>query len=268
MKIAIYSDLHLEMFPFTDESLKCNADVLVLAGDIIACIHHDETMFETLKHLVSEWKDRPIIYVLGNHEYYSSLKNDMNSVVKTFEEYTDKNIPNMTVLENSTKVIDDVIFYGGTGWTDFNKGNYINMQEAQLRMNDFRMIFSEDQKKITPFDLKKMHDVFMKSLKKFNNDSKYNHLKRVLIMHHSPEFFQEGSRYVWNKITSAFSCTDFTENHVNNLKMIIHGHDHDHNRKNELWGCPIYTNQRGYSISGHDKYECEGFNKNGLIINV
>jgi predicted phosphodiesterase len=61
MRVHILSDLHLEFgstpIPRTD------ADVVVLAGDI----HLGR---EGRKWIRSQFTDKPVIYVLGNHEFY------------------------------------------------------------------------------------------------------------------------------------------------------------------------------------------------------
>jgi len=61
MRVHIVSDLHRE-FGYNDINLKL-ADVLVLAGDT-------DLGVKGISWLKSLSLDIPIIYVLGNHEYY------------------------------------------------------------------------------------------------------------------------------------------------------------------------------------------------------
>jgi predicted phosphodiesterase len=61
MKIQIISDLHQE-FGYTDLSFN-NADIVVLAGDV----NLGTKGIEWVKAKIS---GKPVIYVLGNHEYY------------------------------------------------------------------------------------------------------------------------------------------------------------------------------------------------------
>ncbi|WP_418360304.1 metallophosphoesterase [Sphingobacterium detergens] len=61
MKIHIVSDLHRE-FGYNDINLNI-ADVLVMTGDI-------DLGVKGINWLKSLCLDIPIIYVLGNHEYY------------------------------------------------------------------------------------------------------------------------------------------------------------------------------------------------------
>ena len=67
MKIALYSDLHLELYPEEDtwEPPVLDADLVILAGDIDAGIHGIEWAARTFR----QQQRRPeIIYVPGNHE--------------------------------------------------------------------------------------------------------------------------------------------------------------------------------------------------------
>ena len=61
MKIQILSDLHIEFQDYTYQ--KCDADVVVLAGDI-------HTKDKGIKWAIENIVDKPVIYVLGNHEFY------------------------------------------------------------------------------------------------------------------------------------------------------------------------------------------------------
>lgn len=61
MKIQIISDLHQE-FGMTDLSFD-NADVVIIAGDV----NLGTKGIDWIKSRISK---KPVIYVLGNHEYY------------------------------------------------------------------------------------------------------------------------------------------------------------------------------------------------------
>ncbi|GAB1537707.1 hypothetical protein NUACC21_03600 [Scytonema sp. NUACC21] len=63
MKIQILSDLHLEFQPF--HIPHTDADVFVLAGDI-------NLGKKGVAWAVENIPSKPVIYVLGNHEYYGA----------------------------------------------------------------------------------------------------------------------------------------------------------------------------------------------------
>ncbi len=61
MRLHILSDLHLEFAPFvTPDAVP---DAVILAGDI-------HTGRNGLKWALQTFPDHPVIYVLGNHEFY------------------------------------------------------------------------------------------------------------------------------------------------------------------------------------------------------
>jgi hypothetical protein len=60
MRLHILSDLHLEFEPFTPAAVE--ADAVILA-DV-------STGHNGLKWALKSFPDRPVIYVLGNHEFY------------------------------------------------------------------------------------------------------------------------------------------------------------------------------------------------------
>lgn len=61
MKIQIISDLHQE-FGYTDLNFD-RSDVVVLAGDV-------NLGTKGVEWIKSKIPDKPVLYVLGNHEYY------------------------------------------------------------------------------------------------------------------------------------------------------------------------------------------------------
>jgi len=62
MKIQIYSDIHNEFRHY--EPKDTDADVVVLAGDI-------DTGLKAINWAWDLFKDKPVIYIAGNHEHYN-----------------------------------------------------------------------------------------------------------------------------------------------------------------------------------------------------
>src|SRR5207245_1750395 len=105
-----------------------NADVVVLAGDV-------EVGHNGLNWIRAAIPQTPVIYVLGNHEFYG----------QTLPELTDElrqkaNGTNVHVLENSRVDLGEVTFLGATLWTDFalNGDPVVGGLVAEQGMNDFR----------------------------------------------------------------------------------------------------------------------------------
>jgi len=110
LRIQVASDLHLELLP---EDLGAgllvdphpDAELLILAGDI-----HNGV--EAIRYF-RNWPV-PVLYVLGNHEFYGQLWEDVRERLR--EKASDTSIQ---ILDNDTHVIGDVRFLGTTLWTDF-----------------------------------------------------------------------------------------------------------------------------------------------------
>jgi len=106
-------------------------DVLVLAGDIAS----DSTnTMDVIKFFLDQGFPQ-IIYVSGNHEYYGTSFDDFNTKM------SDKcsEFDNVHFLNPGTVEIDNVLFVGGTLWTNF-ADNPFSQSAAKRGINDFRMI--------------------------------------------------------------------------------------------------------------------------------
>lgn len=128
MRLWIFSDLHVDRDPI--ELASVEADAVVIAGDV--CSGPD-----ALDWLQARFPKLPVVYVLGNHEYYGHT---MPSLRRDFEKRAQGS--NIHVLENRRVEVGDLVFLGCTLWTDFELyGRPVDpMREAARRMNDFRLI--------------------------------------------------------------------------------------------------------------------------------
>lgn len=85
MKIHLLADLHLEFAPVVIP----DADVIVLAGDI-------DIGVRGIEWALYHFTDRPVIYVLGNHEFYRHDILELKQTINRMAEGT-----NVRVLENT-----------------------------------------------------------------------------------------------------------------------------------------------------------------------
>ncbi len=69
LKIITYSDLHLEFGIKFQLSKNSDADLMILSGDIIT-----SNTCDYLLDFLKGW-DKPVLYVMGNHEYYNPYSN-------------------------------------------------------------------------------------------------------------------------------------------------------------------------------------------------
>jgi len=208
MKIKLVSDLHLA---FRDVKIVNDQDydVLILGGDIcIAQDLHDHpepantadqvaiaagTGLGRRQQTAQRFRDffkrcsfqfPHVIYIMGNHEFYNGK---FYAGIDYMREECAK-YPNVYMLENDTKVIDDVTFIGGTLWTDMNKGDPLTMHAIEGMMNDFRII-KNDKRNYASMSARDVASRHARTLGYFRSVLAEQHDKKfVVVGHHSPSF--------------------------------------------------------------------------------
>lgn len=233
MKIRIMSDLHLEFGEFTPTLT--DADVLVLAGDIHVKLH-------AMAWIGKHFPDVPVIFVPGNHEYYSST---FPGQILKLEESAPSNVH---VLDRGEVVIDGVRFLGTTLWTDFNmNGNQpIAMWDAKQSMSDYKKItFGRNgrYRKIAPSDLLAEHALSLGWLRErlaapFEG-------KTVVVTHHAPCALSIPEMYRDNIENLNGAYASRLEHLFGTAPIWIHGHMHS-SVNYELAGTQVLCNPRGY----------------------
>lgn len=246
MKIHIVSDLHRE-FGYNDFDLNL-ADVLILAGDT-------DLEVKGISWLKSLSLDIPIIYVLGNHEYYKG------AYPKTLYKIKDAaSNSNIHVLENESLEIDHVCFHGCTLWTDFSlKGNpaaYGSL--CQSRMNDYKKIrLGDNYAKLRSIDTFRIHQTSRQWLTESLSVSEAKH--NIVVTHHAPSIRSLPMKYLDDPISAAY-VSDMEDLIIKHQPSYwIHGHIHTPvNYK--IGNTEIICNPHGYI---NELYN--GFNNNIVI---
>lgn len=243
MKIQIISDLHQEFG--TTELAFDNADVVVIAGDVNLGI-------KGLHWIQSRVKEKPVIYVLGNHEYYKNSYPKILNKLKTLAETT-----NVHVLEDSFIDIEDVRFHGCTLWTDFSIfGDPIEYGIiCQSVMNDYKMIKRDPSySKMRSIDTYKVHQVSRIALERSLSESGKS--KNIVITHHAPSLKSVPEKYTKDPVTSAYASNmdDFILKHQPDFW--IHGHIHTPTRYH-IGNTEIICNPHGYIDDPYNGYERE-----------
>jgi Icc-related predicted phosphoesterase len=213
MKIQILSDIHLEFglreFHFTD------ADLLILAGDI----HIGRRGFDWIS---KKARDIPVIYVLGNHEYYKNAYPKLLHTIKKASQGT-----NIHVLENESLFINGITFHGSTLWTDFNiSGNQALAEyECEQRMNDYRLIRrTPSYSRLRPIDTHMIHNQSLKILNESLSGSTTE--INIVVTHHAPSIKSIAEEHQKDPLSAAFASNleDFIIR--THPAMWIHGHVH------------------------------------------
>lgn len=256
MKLACYSDLHLEFQHNWELPQDLDANVLVLAGDIIVFDN-----FWPLKHLLQNWH-KPVLLVAGNHEYY--LWQPMLKCQKIFKRWLAEELPQVRFLNNESININGVNFFGGTMWTDFNGNANASKTLAARGINDFRLICAETER-FMPDDSIVLHNEFVAALTRWFDEKLSG--PHVVITHHAP-VVKLNTKFPESPLQPAFTAYDaipLIEKYQPDLW--IYGHTHECDRQN-IGKTKIVSNQLGYPKQSGE-YECgKDFDECGVLTNL
>ena len=286
MKIKLVSDLHLEFsdcFINNDEG----ADVLILGGDIcIAQDLHDHpepantadqaaiangTGLGRRQLTAQRFRDffkrcsfqfPHVIYIMGNHEFYNGK---FYAGIDYMREECAK-YPNVYMLEQDMKIIDDVVFVGGTLWTNMNKRDPLTMHAIEGMMNDFRIIRNDARNyaAMSALDVAIRHDKTLAYIEHIVHE--HRNKKCVVVGHHSPSFQSCHPMYGNDTLMNGGYHSDLSEFIMDHpqIKLWTHGHTH-HPFDYVLGETRVVCNPRGYENDGYS--EQTGWNPN-LILEI
>ena len=256
MKLITYSDLHLEFGTGFRLPLDSEADLLILAGDIIT--FHD---FARLNLLLEGWK-KPVLFVAGNHEYYNG--EPMKEGEARFKQWLAEYHPNVVLLRDEAIDIHGVYFFGGTMWTDFNNGDTEAMDIASRQMNDYRQILTSSHAALKPTDTIIFHEAFVEKLLAWFEEEVSG--ERVVISHHAP-VVNPHTQYGSSPLMPAFNSLDMQEIiEKHQPRLWVYGHTHECDNQT-IGRTQIISNQLGYPQRSGG-FECRGFDKTGLPMEV
>ena len=266
MKIAICSDIHLEFGPISLENTK-KAEVLILSGDI--CVAKDildrdphETRFDDKSSKIHKFfqeccaRFKHVIYISGNHEHYNGDFAETFTVLRDRFGY----LVNLHILDKESVLINDIMFIGGTLWTDMNKEDGITLMHMKSMMNDFRCVKNSARKRhfhdlngnsqfqvanFTPDDAVEDHKKMLEYIKimvEGKHDQKF-----VVVGHHAPTKLSTHPRYADELTMNGGYSSDLSEFILDHPQIKLWTHGHTHEEFDYLIGTTrIVCNPRGY----------------------
>lgn len=239
MRIALFSDIHLEIADWHYESIE-DADVVVLAGDISKGL---EGIAWAQKSIADRFPDKVLIYVAGNHEYYDSNF----SLLSQFHVMTNSH-SKLQFLENQVFVHKDVRFLGTTLWSDFSlygvEAIESCMAAASRYLMDFRKIESTEGLLLLPSDLPALHQ---KAVQWLDHElSKPFDGKTVVITHFAPHRRCIAPQYQGDLLTPYFVNDLSWMMQKHNVHVWCFGHTHHNVDFIGEGGCRVVSNQVGY----------------------
>ena len=250
VKIAYCSDLHLDNFKYFGETIyppifnpyEDKADILILAGDLYEYKYMQDHK-QYIKSLSKMYKY--ILIVEGNHEFYESDINDKPSF---------KYPKNVILLKNNTFIYEDIVFYGGTLWSNLSQLSSLDQYNIKHMIGDFKLI--SDWVEGTKFTIEKMGSLY----NEFIENMYESHLnlqegqKLVVISHFAPSLKSVTPGYE-NSALNPYFCNDIDELIKGmNIKCWVHGHTHS-THDYMIGNTRVVCNPRGYPREmKHDVY--------------
>lgn len=241
MRIHIVSDLHQEFGEMPLPKVDC--DCVVLAGDVA-------TKTNGLKWILREITDVPVIYICGNHEFYS--ENYPSLLDKLREQARGTNVH---FLENESVVISGIRFFGCTLWTDMALIDEWNAGAAAAAgvMNDYKRVRNSARgyRRLSPRDTRMAHLASTQALRGFLGAG--DPRSSVVVTHHAPSILSLPERKRSDEVSCAYAS------HLDSLinefqpRLWIHGHIH-HNNDYQIGSTRVFANPRAYPDSPNEGF--------------
>lgn len=250
MKLRLISDLHTEFWKadniakvskiFAKELPPLPTDpetTLVLAGDTGSL--HRPTQYCWLLDIAAE-RFKHVVWVGGNHEWYGG------SWV-TDQKFYQKELDKRKIFYDFENEIEGVTFICTTLWTDFEKENPLLMQEARVRMNDYRQI-----EHLSVDAVLAEHKIL---LEKIRSSLEKRREKTVVVTHHAPSFQSIHDDYRTDRLNGCYASD--LEYLMLQYEPAFWLHGHVHMYKNYFVGkTNVVCNPlgyRGYEKNNHKK---------------
>lgn len=136
MRLAWATDIHLEFLTpaglsrFVITLAKSKADAFLLGGDINQALGIEKHL-----RILERALERPIYFVLGNHDYYHGRVADVRERIGAMSAASP--VLRWLPAAGAVGLSDDCGLVGHDGWADGRFGDYAN---SRVMLNDYRMI--------------------------------------------------------------------------------------------------------------------------------
>lgn len=188
MKLAWLTDIHLN-FIESDErqnfynEIGAQCDRVVITGDIAEATSVKDILCEMVNCI-----NKPIYFVLGNHDYYRGQINPVRSEMTALSE-ENKNLFWLPAC-GIQKLDKNTYMVGQDGWADGRFGDY---QNSRVGLNDSRLIADLFQEKILGKNhlLEKMQQLADEDAKRLHADLMLaisKKPKKIIVLTHVPPF--------------------------------------------------------------------------------
>lgn len=244
MKLHILSDLHLGVGAL--EPPRTDADLVVLAGDIAR---------PAAAVAWAQRFDKPVLYVLGNHEFYGG---SLDGTVAEFRRLCAGTA--VRLLDDEAVVIGGVRFLGSTLWSDFGLFETEPQRQQAIELarqlvRDFsRIRLREGEDTLfTPDDAAAR---FARHAAWLDAQLDLPHAgPTVVITHHAPSLQSVHPRFAGSPLNACFVSDAEHLLRGQRAALWIHGHTHD-SFDYRVQGTRVLCNSRGYAKDGVNENAC------------
>lgn len=267
MLIHQMSDLHLEFNHKFRAANHCDADILMLNGDICVADYFTKSDASPKKYLgdialdffekaAAEYSH--VVYIPGNHEYYHGVFTETIPILKQ----TLAHLTNVHILNDDYVDIMGYKIIGATLWTDCDNENPLVMDYLGGYLNDFKIVtYSKiPYKGFWPIDSVKKHKESIRYIAQECENSD----KVIVMSHHAPSELSIHSSYrdpmYYYANRGYFSDLDQFILDRPQIKLWTHGHMHN-NFDYTIGSTRIVCNPMGYHTEN-----VQGFKKDNIII--
>jgi Icc-related predicted phosphoesterase len=232
MKLHVLSDLHVEFGDFAVPDV--GADAVVMAGDT-------HVGNRGLRWVLDQDLNLPVIYVLGNHEFYREKFPALIGNVQKGAAGT-----NVHVLENDVVELGGFRFFGATLWSDMDLfGDVLAAMAAAARgVNDYHQIRSSySNQRLSPEETVAWHRQSVNKLIEFLESGDPE--RSIVVTHSCPSIQSIPERFQDHRLAPAFASN--MEDIILDYqpRLWIHGHTHD-SFDYTIGKTRIVCNPRGY----------------------
>lgn len=267
MRLLILSDLHVDRAKF-EADRDADYDAVVLAGDILEGGKVIQWITNTFP------SEKPIVLILGNHEFYRTNMHDERLRLKAQAAGT-----NVHVLDRDELILEDpkggqLRVLGASLWTDFelpfSEGGeplesnvIIAAQQAQKMMRDYTEIQSGAERLLQASETLDQHYADRAWLKQqlsvpFNG-------KTIVVTHHAPSARSIPTKYLHRRLSAAYASDLPPDEFFGSATLWVHGHVHS-SHDYDHFGTRVICNPRG-SLTKDGSHENLHFNSS-LVLEV
>ena len=249
MKIQILSDLHNEFLrngkrvashQWSGTIPETDADIIILAGDIDTGICGAEWAISE-----SERLGKPVLYVLGNHEFYGfeywSIKEKILKLCEGTQVF---------FLDSGVFTLNDVRFIGATLWTNYKANIQVPQDLAMFYvgklLTDHRRIKIKSGDSYGRFKPEHALAIHTKELRWLETQlGQPSDFKTVVITHHGPHAVCQHPDFALDEMTTAFHSDLSNLIEASQINAWVFGHTHA-NIDETVFDTRIVSNQAGY----------------------